>query len=362
VFLHVKDFTKTTGSGPPIGAVALERVLRPWNRAIRRRLSVTRAANMCLRVNRHVGCNSPGVRFLLLLLMLAADPPTSVQMQNVDFYVDRDIPLRIHRLIGTMRSKDGGPVNFDDNRSFVISVQSADVGLTGADLSLLLNKYVFGYKGSPLSNLRITVSGREIIQKGTIHKVAALPFEIHATLSVTPDGKIMMHPTRTEIIGLHVDKLMRGLGLPLEKIIDLSKAKGATVKGNDIFLDPTVILPPPQIEGRVSSVRIQANEIVMSFGAGPATRLGSVPDATVSNYMYYRGGNLRFGKLMQLDADMLITDLDPQDPFRFDLSRYKPQLVAGYSRTLESGGLEVWMRDIDKVGTGKLQPSSPQLH
>ena len=300
------------------------------------------------------------MRYLLALLLLA-EPPTSVQMQNVDFYVDRDIPLRIHRLIGTMRSKDGGAIMFDDKRSFIISIESADVGLTGPDLSLLLNKYVFGYKGSPLSNLRITISGNEIVQKGTLHKVAALPFEMRATLSITPDGKIKMHPTRTEIIGLHVDKLMQGLGLPLEKIINLSKAKGATVKGSDIYLDPTAILPPPQIEGRVAAVRIQSNEIVMTFGAGAAAPMKPVPDPTISNYMYYNGGTLRFGKLMQIGADMLITDLDPADPFRFDLDRYKPQLVAGYSRTLESGGLEVWMRDIDKIGSAKIQVTSQSL-
>ena len=298
------------------------------------------------------------MRFLLALLMLVAEPPTAVQMQNVDFYVDRNIPLRIHRLSGTMRSKDGGAVNFDDKRSFIISIASADVGLTGPDLSLLLNKYVFGYKGSPLSNLRITIAGNEIIQKGTLHKVAALPFEIHATLSVTPDGRIMLHPTRTEIIGLHVDKLMHGLGLPLEKIINLSKAKGASVKGNDIYLDPSAILPPPEIEGRVTGVRIQAGEIVMTFGSNLATQMRAVPDPSINNYMYYSGGTLRFGKLLQLGADMLITDLDPQDPFRFDLDRYKPQLVAGYSRTLESGGLEVWMRDIDKLGSAKIQVTS----
>ena len=168
----------------------------------------------------------------------------------------------------------------------------------------------------------------------------------------------MLHPTRTEIIGLHVDKLMHGLGLPLEKIINLSKAKGASVKGNDIYLDPSAILPPPEIEGRVSGVRIQAGEIVMTFGSNLATQMRAVPDPSINNYMYYSGGTLRFGKLLQLGADMLITDLDPQDPFRFDLDRYKPQLVAGYSRTLESGGLEVWMRDIDKLGSAKIQVTS----
>jgi hypothetical protein len=88
----------------------------------------------------------------------------------------------------------------------------------------------------------------------------------------------------------------------------------------------------------------------MTYGSRASAEQIRVPDTTAANYMYYRGGVLRFGKLMMLDADMLITDLDPADAFRFDLDRYQRQLVAGYSRTLPSGGLEVWMRDIDKLG------------
>lgn len=282
-----------------------------------------------------------------------ADTVTSVQMQNVDFYVDPQIPLHITRLSGTMMSRTRGPVMFDDKRSFVIRVTAAEAGLTGPALSTLLNKYVFNYPGSPITNLRVTVSGNEIIQKGTLHKVGALPFEIRASLSVTPDGRIRLHPTRTEIIGLHVDRLMNGLGLPLSKIIDLSKAKGATVSGNDIFLSPTAVIPPPEIQGHVTAVRVENNLVIMTFGSPASTPMMAVPDTSAHNYMYYKGGTLQFGKLMMLDADMFITDLDPADPFHFDLDRYKPQLVAGYSRTLQSGGLEVWMRDIDKIGKAR---------
>jgi hypothetical protein len=287
-----------------------------------------------------------------------ADTVTRTQMRNVDFYVDPEIPLHIRTLNGVMRNRTGGPVTFDDKRSFVIAVDAAEVGLTGPDLSLLLNKYVFNYRGSPLTNLRVTVSGKEIVQRGTLHKVAAMPFEIRATLSVTPDGRIRIHPVRTEIIGLHVDALMRGLGLPLDKIIDLKKAKGASLSGNDIFLSPTSILPPPEIEGKVTAVRTEGDQVVMTFGARGTAVLMPTPDTSAHNYMYYRGGSLKFGKLMMLDADMLITDLDPADPFRFDLDRYQAQLVAGYSRTLQSGGLEVWMRDIDKIGKSRLEISS----
>lgn len=43
------------------------------------------------------------------------------------------------------------------------------------------------------------------------------------------------------------------------------------------------------------------------------------------------------------DAEMQIVGLDKNEFFGFDLDRYKQQLVAGYSRTLPSFGLEVYM-------------------
>src|SRR5260221_13552254 len=62
-----------------------------------------------------------------------ADRTTQVQMRNVDYFVDRDIALRIRRLRGTMRSKLGGPVIFDDKSSFIIHIEAAEVGLTAND-------------------------------------------------------------------------------------------------------------------------------------------------------------------------------------------------------------------------------------
>jgi hypothetical protein len=66
--------------------------------------------------------------------------------------------------------------------------------------------------------------------------------------------------------------------------------------------------------------------------------------------MFYHGGSIRFGRLLMTDAELQIVDLDPADPFRFDLDHYLDQLVAGYSRNNTRGGLEAFMRDIDKIG------------
>ena len=287
-----------------------------------------------------------------------SDTVTQVQMRNVDFFVDREIALRIRRLRGTMRSKAGGPVIFDDKTSFIMNIDDAEVGLTGNDLSLLLNRYVFAYPGAPLKRLSVTTAGSEIVQKGILHKVFDLPFEIRASLSITPDGRIRIHPRSTKILGLPMDKVMKGLGLALDEIINLRKAKGASLVGNDILLDPEKILPPPAIEGSLTAIRVDGDQVVQVFERPSGTKSSVLlpPDATARNYMLYRGGQLRFGKLLMLDAEMQIVDLDPGDSFRFDPDRYKPQLVAGYLRMLDGGGLEVSMRDIDKIGRHAADP------
>jgi len=69
------------------------------------------------------------------------------------------------------------------------------------------------------------------------------------------------------------------------------------------------------------------------------------PDTTHPNYVYFRGGELRFGKLLMSNTDLQIVDADPRTPFDLNLPRYKDQLVAGRSRTLANQGLVVVMPD-----------------
>jgi hypothetical protein len=316
---------------------------------------------------RHASAQSDGARASTTALPPRTDSAhvrTRVSMRRVNFYVDTAVVLHIRHLDGTMRSKQGGPIIFDDKSSFIITIDTAEVGMTGADLSALLNKYVFGYKGSPLSHLHLRTEGDHVVQTGRMHKLATIPFEITATMDITPDGLIRIHPTKTKILGANGEKLMKFLGLSLEKLLDLKGATGATVHGNDILLDPAKILPPPAIEGRVVSVRVDGDEVVQAFGKTEPhdpVRALVPPDTTVRNYMYYKGGMLRFGRLLMLDAEMQITDLDPEEVFRFDLSRYNAQLVAGYERTLADGGLEVWMRDVDKLGESAAVAARPAL-
>ncbi len=69
------------------------------------------------------------------------------------------------------------------------------------------------------------------------------------------------------------------------------------------------------------------------------------------NYLYFRGGTLRFGKLTMADADMAIVDEEPKSPFDFSLKDYNAQLVAGYSRSTSSLGLVIHMPDFASLAS-----------
>ena len=76
-----------------------------------------------------------------------------------------------------------------------------------------------------------------------------------------------------------------------------------------------------------------------------------LPRPEEKNTMMFRGGTLRMGKLLMLDASMQVIDTDPSDPFDFFIDRYNDQLVAGYSRNQNDYGLVVFMRDFADLGT-----------
>jgi len=282
---------------------------------------------------------------------VASTAPTSLMIANVDFHTGNGVVLRIRRLTGEMRSLKNGIVDFDDITSYAIDVSSAEVGMTGTDLTNLMNNHVFAYRGSPLSHLRVEIGNNALRQTGTLHKGVDIPFDMTANVALTTDGRIVLHATRVHILGVNGLALMKALGLSLEKMMDLSKAHGVTVKGNDLILDAIALLPPPSVRGRLTAVRVDGDQLVQTIGtlADSLAPRQSI-DAGVSNFMLYRGGTLHFGKLFMTNAEMLVVDADQRTPFDFDNPRYLRQLVAGRSKTLSDLGLEVWMPDAASLG------------
>jgi len=285
---------------------------------------------------------------------------TWLEMKNVNLRVAKDAVVGIRLLRGqVMPTQPGGSALLDSTSSFSIRITSGTVAIESADLTVILNRFVFGYKGSPLKNLKVHTEGDQLVQSGTMHKGVDLKFEIKAALSLTDSGWIRLRPTKVRVLGVNGETLLHALGLHLDNMLNLSKSTAARVKGDDIYLDPTKILPPPTISGRLTSVRVEGNALVQEFAKLPDDSVFSGyarADSAAPNYLFFRGGRLRFGRLEMRDTELQILDLDPSDPFDLFLAEYNKQLTAGYSRNRTNLSLQAFFPDYNDLGKPVAMP------
>jgi len=275
-------------------------------------------------------------------------------MKNVDFHPNDLLVYRIRTIRGSLlrRYKSTPPV-FDDKRSFILKIDSAVIGVRMDTLANLMNSYVFAYPGAPLKTFHFKIEGNQLKVSGTVHKLLDLPFEITGNLSVIPDGKIRVHPTSIKTGGLPVKGFLHLFGVELDDVIKAREARGLKLDDNDLILDPEHMTPPPMIRGKVTAVQIVGDEVILVFGGSKT--LSEVEVARLANsrsggnYLYYRGGMLRFGKLTMTNADLKIIDANPKDPFDFSIDHYNQQLVAGYSKATPRYGLVAHIPDYYRI-------------
>src|SRR6266550_9581191 len=269
------------------------------------------------------------------------------EMRNVMYHFTDTVTAHILELHGMLvpARREGLPI-FDDSRSFTLAISFAELSMSTESLANVLNQFVFAASDAPIKDLTITAEGNALKVKGKLHSKGDIPFETSGTIAATPEGQIRIHAEKVKAAHLPVKGLMDLLGLKIADLINTKKVRGVRSQENDLVLDPEQILPPPHIEGRITAVRIQGNQIVQIFGNKP--KANSTP-AFTGNYMAYRGAQLRFGKLTMSDTDMILIDMDPKDLFDFYLDHYRDQLVAGYTKITPEFGLRVFMRDFHKL-------------
>jgi len=288
----------------------------------------------------------------------SASDVVEVEMRNVNFRAMRDVSIEIRHLRGRFEATGRDvPVSFDEPPSFVVKVDSAEIAITTADLSVLLNSYVFAYPDAPLKNITAVSAGDQVKIKGTMHKGIDLPFEVDGTLSATPEGDIRLHAESIKSAHIPFKGFLHLFGENMAKMVNVSEARGVRMEGDDMIMFPSRMTPPPHMAGRVTAVRLEGDKIVQLFDSGKRAP-ALTPPVRARNYIYHRGGTLRFGKLTMQDSDLEIVDDNPETPFDFFLGDYTSQLVAGYSLILPSRGLVVHMPDYGKLRSG--QNSAPR--
>jgi hypothetical protein len=287
-------------------------------------------------------------------LASAASAPVATRMRHVRLHVGNGVELQVEDLSGRLLGVGGNPPTFDDVRAYILDIDSARVRMTPQSLANLMNNHVLASEKAPIKNVQIGIEGQELVQSGTLRKGVPVPFTIRATVSATPDGRIRLHPTAIKAAGFVSKRVLDFFGMELENLVKTKDVPGVSVDGDDLLLDPQQLLPPPRIRGRLTRAWIENGLLQQQFG-GRLPRSAIVPPTRASNYMYYRGGILRFGKLTMVRTDLLLLDADQKDVFDFSPERYNAQLVAGYSKNTPAHGLIVYMPDL-----ADLPPATPQ--
>jgi hypothetical protein len=288
----------------------------------------------------------------------AAPHGISVDMRNVDLHMTADVTLRVRSLRGRfVPTRTGGVANLDDSASYVVAVDAGETAIDEASLNAIMTEHVFArgpdHGKPPVKDLVLKVEDGLIKQKGKLDNKIDLPFSVKGAVEATPDGKIRVHAKSIKSLGLPVKGLMKLIGLEMDDMLKVEPGHGLTVDDNDFIIDPQTMLPPPHLQGRVTAVRIEGDQIIQVFGDGPPAKAGG------RNHIYWRGGSLRFGKLTMRDTDLELIDQDQTDSFDFSVRGYNEMLVAGYSKNTPQLGLKTYMPDYDDLKSGKPVNATP---
>jgi hypothetical protein len=292
---------------------------------------------------------------LALVALIATAPfgasadkaPVEVDMRNVDLHLTSDIAVRIRHLRGRFIAEGNRQIpNLDDPRSYSVTIDSGEVAVDLASLNAMMTRTLQGHSNVSRLQISIDEDGR-LRQKGTVKKGIPVPFDVKARASVTPDGRIRIHSESVKGFGVPVNPLLKAFGIELNSLLKVDPGRGVSVDHNDLLLDATKLLPPPVMHGTITAVRIEHDMMVQVFGSGVPQSLS--PPATAKNHIYWRGGQLTFGKLTMTDTDLELIDEDPKDPFDFSVDRWNAQLAAGYSKVTPERGLKAHMVDFNDL-------------
>lgn len=280
--------------------------------------------------------------------------PVEVDMQNVDLRMTGGIVLHVQRLRGRFRPQGAHRAPFlDDNDSYSLEIDRADLSMGMGSLNALMNSRVLGEERSNIKRVRVKAAAKgRLEQKGVMHKLVDLSFKTKSEVGATQDGRIRVHTKSVKILGfLPVKPIMKLFSIEMDDLVKVAPGHGAVVRDNDFILDPAGMLPPPRMQGRLRRVWVAGDRVMQVFGSGPYRALSPAPIGR--NHIYWRGGDLRFGKLTMDGTDLELIDLDADDPFDFSVDHWNDMLVGGFSKNMPNQGLKTYMPDYDDLKAGR---------
>ena len=201
-----------------------------------------------------------------------------------------------------------------------------------------------------MKNVVLSGDGDHITLKATLHKVVPLPIQMDGIISAASNNRIQVHETKLSVLKLPVKWLLGGLHISLADLFQPKGVAGVQVVNNDVFFDTAVLLPPPHIRGKLTTVRVANPDIEEIFG-NAQTDVDRVEQWR--NFIHLRDGTIAFGKLTMHHVDLIMIDISKHAWFDIDLDSYQAQLVNGYTRMTPQAGMQIFMPNLDDLPKNK---------
>src|SRR6185503_19605565 len=197
----------------------------------------------------------------------ASRQPVEVDMANVDLHITTDVTLHIKQMRGRFTPVDRDVAYLDEKRSYGVFVDSGEVAIDLASLNALMARSMSGNK-SNVDKLQVSIKDGTLRQQGVIDSAINVPFKATSVVSATPDGRIRVSTKSVRGFGLPLRPVMSLFRIRMDNLVKTAPGSGVETDGNDLIVDPGVVIPAPSVRGRLTAVRIEGNQMVQTFGGG----------------------------------------------------------------------------------------------
>jgi hypothetical protein len=278
-----------------------------------------------------------------------ANRGVSIEMANVLFRYSPELTVNIVRLRGSLLPSQGhAVVSFNDAASFFVATDAAEMRMSTAQLSALMNSWLLASPKAQLREVRIAAEGERLLIRGTMKKGLHVPFSSTASVGISNDNRIRIAVEKVKAADVPVKGLMDAMGMSLDDLISQKGLRGLSVDKDAFLIDPQTAFPPPQIKAKISGVKIVGQGLVLTFGQGAP----KLEPRTWKNYMYMHGGTMQYGREQMFDSDLAMIDSTPGDPFEFYLNNYWCQVVAGSIKAQPDKAMRLYVPDWSKMAKG----------
>lgn len=281
-----------------------------------------------------------------------SDGGTDLEIRNTSLILRPGVVQHVLYLRGReVSTRPGRPVVLDDPSSYEIRIDVAETTMSWSSLTTLMNERVFA-DVEQISDVNVE-PGEEDDEPGTIEiegMLTSFPpveFEIEGILEPTPDGNLRVAMASIEAYEIGVGGLLGLFDVDAEDILPDMEEQGIRMEGDDMVLVLARVMPPPGARGAVTRVRVERDRLVIGFGSSEEARAGW--RRSDANYLHHRHGTIKVGRMTMEDADMLVLDQDPSDPFLYSVERVNEQHRAGFIKLQRDGGLVVHAPDLDDM-------------